>query len=201
MINVPSIAQLRSDWFKLLRSRSRRRYSRHPPVRNSHPPGCLSTSSQRVTASTSSPGAQGSGLRPGSGPERQDLDQRARPTRQGRRLPLLPNIARWTRSSGFDRPSNAVDLICDWLRQTQLFGPAREAIVKEVQRSFRLMKEAGLHPPVVAHPKTPVSEIIERRRAACGQTASISSRGSLSGSPSGPSSPFPTTLSEMLRWI
>ena len=55
----------------------------------------------------------------------------------------------------------AADLICDWLLQTNLFGPAREMIVKEVQRKFRMMKEAGLHSTAVAPPGTSVSRIIK----------------------------------------
>jgi hypothetical protein len=35
-------------------------------------------------------------------------------------------------------------------------------IVEETQRKFRLMKEAGLHPPVAAQTNTPVSQIIVR---------------------------------------
>jgi hypothetical protein len=58
----------------------------------------------------------------------------------------------------------AADLICDWLLQTQLFGPAREAIVKEVQHKFLIMKEAGRHPSAVAPPGTPVSLIIGRTK-------------------------------------
>jgi hypothetical protein len=46
----------------------------------------------------------------------------------------------------------AADLIYNWLPREQLFGPALEMIVKEVQLKFRLMKEAGLHPSVVATP-------------------------------------------------
>lgn len=58
----------------------------------------------------------------------------------------------------------AADLICGWLLQTQLYGPAREMIVKEVQRIFLTMKEAGLHPSAVAPPGTPVSQIIKRTK-------------------------------------
>lgn len=58
----------------------------------------------------------------------------------------------------------AADLISDWLLQTDLFGPAREMIVKEVQRKFRMMKEAGLHPSAAPHSGTPVSKIIERAK-------------------------------------
>jgi hypothetical protein len=54
----------------------------------------------------------------------------------------------------------AADHTCDWLLQTQLFGPAREMIVKEVQRKFRMMKEAGLHPAAVARHNPAVSKII-----------------------------------------
>ena len=54
----------------------------------------------------------------------------------------------------------ATDYICDWLVQTKLNGPAREAIVKEVQRKFLLMKEAGRHPSAVVPPGTTVSKII-----------------------------------------
>jgi hypothetical protein len=61
-------------------------------------------------------------------------------------------------------PGKAADLICDWLLQTQLFGPAREMIVKEVQREFLAMKEAGLHPSVVASSDMPTSQIIERTK-------------------------------------
>jgi hypothetical protein len=60
----------------------------------------------------------------------------------------------------------AADLICDWLLQTHLFGPARKMIVEEVRRKFRNMKEAGLHPSAVAPPGTPVSRIIERTEPA-----------------------------------
>jgi transposase-like protein len=56
----------------------------------------------------------------------------------------------------------AADLICDWLLQTNLFGPALEMIVKEVQRKFRIMKDVGLHPTADAPPGTSVSRIIER---------------------------------------
>jgi hypothetical protein len=56
----------------------------------------------------------------------------------------------------------AADLICDWLLQTNLFGPARGMIVKEVQHKFRMMKETGLHPSAVAPRGTPVSKIIGR---------------------------------------
>ncbi|HMH15686.1 MAG TPA: hypothetical protein VK578_21480 [Edaphobacter sp.] len=56
----------------------------------------------------------------------------------------------------------AADLICDWLLQTELNRAAREAIVKEAQRKFRMMKEAGRHPSAIAPPGTPVSRIIER---------------------------------------
>jgi hypothetical protein len=56
----------------------------------------------------------------------------------------------------------AADLICDWVLQTTLFGPARKMIVEEVRRKFRNMREAGLHPSAVAPPGTPVSKIIER---------------------------------------
>lgn len=37
-------------------------------------------------------------------------------------------------------------------------------IVREVQRKFRLMREADKHPPAAAHPNTPVSEIIARAK-------------------------------------
>ena len=57
---------------------------------------------------------------------------------------------------------SAADLICDWLLQTKMFGPVREMIVKEVQRKFRTMKEARLHPSVVAPTEAPVSQIIKR---------------------------------------
>jgi hypothetical protein len=60
----------------------------------------------------------------------------------------------------------AADLLCDWLLQTQLCGSAREAIVKEVRHKFTTMKEAGLLPPVAAHPNTLVSRIIERTKPA-----------------------------------
>ncbi len=56
----------------------------------------------------------------------------------------------------------AADLICGWLLQTQLYGPARQMIVKEVQRKFLFMKEAGLHPSVAAPPAMPAFQIIER---------------------------------------
>ena len=56
----------------------------------------------------------------------------------------------------------AADLICDWLLQTELFGPAREMIVKEVQRSLGPMKEAHFHSQVVVRPNTPVFEIIKQ---------------------------------------
>ena len=58
----------------------------------------------------------------------------------------------------------AAGLISDWLLQTPLFGPAREMIVKEVQRKFLMMKEAGLHPSAVAPPDMPVSQIIARTK-------------------------------------
>jgi hypothetical protein len=58
----------------------------------------------------------------------------------------------------------AADLISDWLLQTKLFVPAREMIVKEVQREFRNMKEAGRHPSAVASPGTLLSQIIERTK-------------------------------------
>jgi hypothetical protein len=58
----------------------------------------------------------------------------------------------------------ATDLICDWLLQTDLFGPAREAIVKEVRHKFLAMKDAGLHPSVTAPPGTPIFRIIERTK-------------------------------------
>jgi transposase-like protein len=44
----------------------------------------------------------------------------------------------------------ATDLICNWLLTTQLYGPAREAIVKEVRHKFLGMTQAGLHPSVTA---------------------------------------------------
>ena len=55
----------------------------------------------------------------------------------------------------------AADLICDWLLQTQLNGPARKAIVKEVQHKFLGLKEAGLQPSVTAPHDTPVARIIK----------------------------------------
>jgi transposase-like protein len=58
----------------------------------------------------------------------------------------------------------AADLICDWLLQTQLFGPARKMIVKEVRHKFITVKEAGLHPSVTAPHDSPVSEIIKRAK-------------------------------------
>jgi hypothetical protein len=58
----------------------------------------------------------------------------------------------------------AADLIYNWLPHAQLFGPDLEMIVKEVQRKFLIMKEAGLHPSAVAPPGTPVSRIIERTK-------------------------------------
>ena len=58
----------------------------------------------------------------------------------------------------------AADLICDWLLQTQLYGPAREAIVKEVRHKFITMKEAGLHQTAVAPPGMPVFQIIRRTK-------------------------------------
>jgi AraC-like DNA-binding protein len=58
----------------------------------------------------------------------------------------------------------AADMICDWLLQTQLNRPAREAIVKEVQHKFLAMKEAGFHPSVAPHSDTPASKIIERAK-------------------------------------
>jgi hypothetical protein len=54
----------------------------------------------------------------------------------------------------------AADLICHWLLQTELIRPAREMIVKEVQRKFLLMKDAGLHSSAVAPPDTPIHQII-----------------------------------------
>ena len=60
----------------------------------------------------------------------------------------------------------AADLICDWVLQTTLFGPARKMIVEEVRRKFRNMKEAGLHPSAAAPHDTPVSKIIERTEPA-----------------------------------
>jgi hypothetical protein len=60
----------------------------------------------------------------------------------------------------------AADLIWDWLLQTELFGPAREAIVKEGQRKFLIMKEAGLHPSAIARRGTSFSQIIERTEPA-----------------------------------
>ena len=57
---------------------------------------------------------------------------------------------------------SAADLICDWLLQTKMFAPVREMIVKEVQRKFRTMKEARLHPSVVALTEALVSQIIKR---------------------------------------
>ena len=59
-------------------------------------------------------------------------------------------------------PGKATDLICDWILQTQLFGPAREMIVKEAQREFLAMREAGLRPSLAAPSGMPVSQIIER---------------------------------------
>ncbi len=58
----------------------------------------------------------------------------------------------------------AADLICEWLIQTELFAPARRAIVEDVQRKFRLMRETGLHLPVVAHSNTPISGIIKQTK-------------------------------------
>ena len=58
----------------------------------------------------------------------------------------------------------ATDLICDWLLQTDLFGPAREAIVKEVQHKFLAMKEAGSRPLLAAPSDMPTSQIIKRTK-------------------------------------
>jgi len=60
----------------------------------------------------------------------------------------------------------AADLICDWLLQSQLCGPAREAIVREVRHTFITMKEAGLLLPVAAPTNMPVSQIIRRTKSA-----------------------------------
>jgi hypothetical protein len=59
-------------------------------------------------------------------------------------------------------PRKAADLICDWLLQTPLFGPARVMIVKEAQREFLTMKEAGFRPSLAAPSGMPTSQIIER---------------------------------------
>jgi hypothetical protein len=58
----------------------------------------------------------------------------------------------------------ATDLICDWLLQTDLFGPAREMIVKEVQREFLSMKETGYRPSLAAPSNIPTSQIIKRTK-------------------------------------
>ena len=58
----------------------------------------------------------------------------------------------------------AADLICGWLLQTQLYGPAREMIVKEVKRNFLMLKEAGLHPSVAAPSDKHASQIIEQTK-------------------------------------
>jgi hypothetical protein len=58
----------------------------------------------------------------------------------------------------------ATGLICDWLLQTKLHGPSREAIVKEVRHGFLGMTQAGLHPSAIASPGTPVFQIIERTK-------------------------------------
>ena len=54
----------------------------------------------------------------------------------------------------------AADLNYDWLPHAQLFGPALEMIVKEAQREFRILKDAGLHPSAIAPPGMPVSQMI-----------------------------------------
>jgi hypothetical protein len=58
----------------------------------------------------------------------------------------------------------AANTICDWLLKTQLFGPAREMIVKEVRREFLAMKEAGSRPSLAAPSDVPTSQIIKRTK-------------------------------------
>jgi hypothetical protein len=78
------------------------------------------------------------------------------------RVELPPTKNHETLTIDRDRETHeAADLICDWLLQTNLFGPDREMIVKEVQRKFRMMKEAGLHPSAIAPPGMPVFQIIK----------------------------------------
>jgi transposase-like protein len=78
---------------------------------------------------------------------------------------LLPAKHHKTLTIDRDREIHiAADLICDWLLKTQLYGPAREAIVNEVRHKFLAIKEAGLHPSAVAAHGTPVSQIIKRAK-------------------------------------
>ena len=79
----------------------------------------------------------------------------------------LHHSVKHSKTSALDREQEirvAADLIYNWLARAQLFGPSLVMIVEEVQRKFRMMKEAGLHPSAVAPLGTPVSRIIERTK-------------------------------------
>ncbi len=164
MINIPAIAQLQSDWFRfsdldrasaVLRLKQSGISIRGVAAQLQFSESLLRHLLQALKALASDRDLAQMGKI-----STNELVRRAKaislsPSPQPREMDPLERV-RQTRI--------AADLICQWLLETQLFGPAREAIVKEVQRSFRLMKEAGLHPPVAARPDTHASEIIKQTK-------------------------------------
>jgi hypothetical protein len=160
MINIPSVAQLQSDWFKFsdldrafaIRAIKQTGISVRKIAAQLHlSESLLRHLLQALLAPTCD----------------QDLARRGKISTNElvRRAKAALRPAKHHEMLAIDRDRDirlASDLICDWLLQTELFGPSREDIVREVQRKFRLMKEASRHPTAAVPSGTLVSQIIKR---------------------------------------
>ena len=164
MINTPSISQLRSDWFKLSDlDRARAVLTiKQSGISTRKVADQLQLSEallRHLLQALQAPASDQVLAREGK-ISTNELVRRAkaaclRPCAQHREEIALERTL---------EPGKATDLIGNWLLQTQLFGPAREMIVKEVQREFLAMKEAGLRPSVAAPYDMPTSQIILRTK-------------------------------------
>ena len=162
MINVPSISQLQSDWFKLSdldRARAVLTIKQSGiSIRKVADQLQLSEPLLRHLLQALQAPASDQVLARQGKISTNELVRRAkavclRPSAQQREGIVLERTL---------QPGKAADLICDWLLQTQLFGPAREMIIKEAQREFFAMKEAGFRPSLAAPSGMPTSQIIKR---------------------------------------
>ena len=155
MTNTPSIAQLQSDWFKfsdLERAGAVLAISQTGiSIRKIAAQLQLSESLLRhLLRALQAPAGDQDLARQGT-ISTNELVRRAKDR-------LQPTNHHETLTIDRDREIRiAADLICNWLLQTKLFGPAREMVVKEVRRKLTTMKEAGLHPSAVAPAGTPLS--------------------------------------------
>jgi AraC-like DNA-binding protein len=162
MINTPSISQLQSDWFGFSDlDRASAILTIHQsgiPIRKIAAQLHLSESLLRhLLQALQAPACDQDLARQG----KISTNELVRRANAG----LQPTKHHETFTIDRDREIRiAADMICNWLLQTPLFGPAREMIIKEVQREFRVMKEAGLHPSDAVPPRTPVSQIIQRTK-------------------------------------